>query len=104
MALGDRMQIQKIIATYILASKRNGTLYTGSALDLMDRVWAHKQGSGSHFTRKYGVHRLVWFKTFEKVTDARAEEYRIKNWRRAWKINLIEQDNPNWDDLYLQLA
>lgn len=88
----------------MLASKPHGTLYTGSALDLMDRIWAHREGAGSHFTRKYGVTRLVWFERFELVTDARGREYQIKAWKRDWKINLIERDNPHWDDLFDSLS
>ena len=87
-------------ATYILASKRHGTLYLGSALDLAKRVWEHRQGQASRFTAKYGVVRLVWYHRFTLVVEAREREYAMKKWRRDWKTNLIERDNPNWDDLY----
>ena len=89
--------------TYILASQRNGTLYTGVTTNLGERVWQHKQKLIPGFTSKYGVDRLVWHQHFESITDAIAEEKRIKNWRRAWKLALIEKQNPQWRDLYEEL-
>jgi len=89
--------------TYILASQRNGTLYTGVTTNLGERVWQHKQKLIPGFTSKYGVDRLVWYQHFESITDAIAEEKRIKNWRRAWKLALIEKQNPQWRDLYEEL-
>jgi putative endonuclease len=85
---------------YLLASKRNGTLYTGVAADLIERVWQHKNKITKGFTAKYGVDKLVWYAQFDRIEDAIAEEKRIKNWRRAWKIALIEKINPQWRDLY----
>jgi putative endonuclease len=85
---------------YILASKRNGTLYTGSTADLARRVYEHREGVLPGFTRNYGVTRLVWYEAFERTIDARTMEYRIKRWRRAWKLRLIETMNPDWNDLY----
>jgi putative endonuclease len=95
-----RVDEARLTATYMLASRKHGTLYLGSALDLIARVHAHKEGVGSSFTAKYGVTRLVWYEPFMLITDARGREYEMKKWRREWKINLIERDNPNWDDLY----
>lgn len=88
---------------YILASQKNGTLYAGHTDNLSERIWAHKQGLGSIFTRKYGVTRLVWFEHHETRDGAKTREYQIKKWKRAWKIRLIEDANPGWDDLYLKL-
>jgi putative endonuclease len=90
-----RVDEGRLTATYILASRKHGTLYLGSALDLIARVWDHKQGKASKFTAKYGVTRLVWYEAFMLVADARAREYEMKKWRRAWKINLIERDSPH---------
>jgi putative endonuclease len=85
---------------YILASKRNGTLYTGVTDDLARRIYEHKNDVRDGFTKRYGVHILVWFEVFEDVNAAIQREKRIKNWRRAWKLQLIEQDNREWRDLY----
>ena len=88
---------------YMLASKRNGTLYVGVTNDLMRRVWEHKTGHVKGFTGKYGVTQLVWFEMHQDVNEAIAREKRIKKWRRAWKLDLLESDNPNWRDLYAEL-
>lgn len=85
---------------YILASRRNGTLYTGVTRELAHRVWMHKEGAGSGFTAKYGVKTLVWYDRFPTALEAIAAEKRIKRWRRGWKLQLIERLNPSWDDLY----
>ncbi len=85
---------------YILASKRNGTLYIGVTGDIATRVWMHRQGNGSAFARKYGVHRLVWYEFHQDFGHAIAREKRLKNWRRIWKLNLTEETNPEWEDLY----
>ncbi|GAN00286.1 excinuclease ABC [alpha proteobacterium U9-1i] len=95
-----RVDDSRITATYMLANRKHGTLYLGSALDLIARVSEHKQGAGSAFTAKYEVTRLVWFEQFLLVAEAREREYAMKKWRRDWKTNLIEHDNPNWDDLF----
>ncbi|WP_310621888.1 GIY-YIG nuclease family protein [Flexibacterium corallicola] len=84
---------------YILASKRNGTLYTGVTNNLARRVFEHKTQQGSRFTSQYNVSRLVYFEEFQRGTDAIAHEKRLKRWRRPWKIEAIERGNPNWDDL-----
>ena len=85
---------------YILASQRNGTLYTGSTDNLANRVWQHKNKTIPGFTSKYGVDKLVWFEAYDRREDAFARERRIKEWKRAWKLNLIEKTNPEWADLY----
>src|SRR3954447_25948118 len=84
---------------YILASKRNGTLYIGVTNDLVRRISEHKAKLVPGFTRQYGVTLLVYFETFDSVLDARAREHSLKRWRRAWKLKLIEELNPNWRDL-----
>ena len=90
--------------TYILASKRNGTLYTGVTHNLYDRVRAHKEGVGSNFTRKYGVTLLVWYEAHDRIEDAIQRETSIKRWPRKWKLALIEKDNPRWHDLFDKLS
>ncbi len=84
---------------YILASKRNGTLYLGVTSDVSKRVWEHKEGRGSAFVKKYGVTRLVWFEEHPLYAAAIQRETSLKRWKRAWKIALIEKMNPDWDDL-----
>lgn len=85
--------------TYIMASERNGTLYAGSTDDLPKRVHNHKHGAGSAFTAKYNVIRLVWFESHETRDAAFRRERQIKEWRGAWKLRLIEENNPDWRDL-----
>ena len=87
-------------AVYILASKRNGTLYTGVTSNLVKRVWEHKNDMVEGFTKRYSVHRLVWYELHESMESAILKEKRIKEWKRAWKLQLIESDNHNWQDLY----
>jgi putative endonuclease len=84
---------------YILASKRNGTLYLGVTSDLHGRMQAHREGRGSAFVKKYGVTRLVWFEEHPRYADAIQRETSLKRWKRAWKLALIEKTNPEWDDL-----
>jgi putative endonuclease len=88
---------------YILASKRNGTLYVGSTADLSRRGWEHKESLTPGFTTRYGVTLLVWYESYDRLIDARHREYAIKKWRRAWKIALIEEMNAQWRDLYWEL-
>ncbi len=90
---------QKTYYVYILASKRNGTLYVGVTNDLAFRVWQHKQGAVPGFTKKYGVKLLVYFETFDDIRDAIHRETRLKKYKREWKLNLIQNDNPDWRDL-----
>lgn len=85
---------------YILASQRNGTLYTGITNDLRRRVWEHRHDLVKGFTSEYGVHLLVYFEQAEDVEEAILREKRIKVWKRKWKLELIEKENPDWKDLY----
>lgn len=85
---------------YILASKKNGTIYTGVTSDLVKRVCQHKAKAIVGFTSKYNVTQLVYFETYEEITDAIAREKKIKKWNRSYKLNLIEKENPHWKDLY----
>ncbi|HEU0095043.1 MAG TPA: GIY-YIG nuclease family protein [Rhizomicrobium sp.] len=84
---------------YILASKRNGTLYTGVTSNLLDRMEQHRKGEGSAFVRKYDVYRLVYFEEYPLYADAIRRETAIKRWKRVWKLELIEKHNPQWQDL-----
>jgi putative endonuclease len=88
---------------YILASGRNGTLYHGSTDDLSKRVWEHKNKLTPGFTSRYNVTKLVYYEHYDLLMDARAREYKVKRWRRAWKLQLIEAMNPIWRDLYYEL-
>jgi putative endonuclease len=88
---------------YILASQRNGTLYIGVTSDPIKRVHEHKNNLVSGFTEKYNVHKLVYFETTDNIDSAIRREKQIKKWNRDWKIELIEKDNPDWRDLYLDL-
>jgi putative endonuclease len=85
---------------YILASKRSGTLYVGVTSNLDARVYQHKHDLFSGFTKRYGVHRLVWFEEHDDIRQAIEREKQIKGWNRAWKIRVIERVNPDWKDLY----
>jgi putative endonuclease len=87
------------IAVYIMASGRNGTLYTGVTSALIDRVRQHKLGTYDGFTRNYGCKRLVWYEDHAAMVEAIGREKRIKRWRREWKLALIEAQNPEWRDL-----
>ena len=84
---------------YILASRRNGTLYVGVTSNLAQRVWQHNNDVMDGFTKKYGVHMLVWFEAHATMESAITREKRIKEWKRRWKLELIERVNPNWLDL-----
>ena len=89
----------KTYAIYIMASKRNGTLYTGVTSNLKKRVYQHKNGTYDGFTRKYNVHMLVWYEVTNSIEAAIRREKQIKKWRRKWKLKLIEELNPGWRDL-----
>jgi len=89
---------------YLLASQPHGTLYAGMTDDLVRRVWEHKIKAVPGFSAKYGVDRLVWFEAPETLEGALRRERQIKEWRRAWKISLIEENNPYWIDLYQSLS
>jgi len=89
---------------YILASKKNGTLYTGVTSDLIKRVYEHKEGITGGFTKKYNVKLLVYYEEFNEIEEAIKREKNIKYWKREWKLNTIEKDNPNWEDLYYKIV
>ena len=89
---------------YILASTTYGTLYSGITSNLVGRVYQHKTNQVEGFTKKYGVHKLVYYEIHGDVHEAILREKRIKKWNRDWKINLIERDNPHWLDLYGDLT
>jgi putative endonuclease len=89
---------------YLMASGRNGTLYAGVTNDLVRRIYEHKNKLVRGFTSRYGVSRLVWFEVYDDPATAIAREKEIKKWRRAWKLRLIEQSNPQWLDLYEQIS
>ena len=84
---------------YILASERNGTLYTGVTRDLPGRLYEHQNDLTPGFTSKYGIKMLVWFEEHDLLVEAIAREKAIKNWRRSWKMDLIEEMNPDWEDI-----
>ena len=88
---------------YILASKRNGTLYIGVTSDLIKRINEHKKGLVDGFTKKYNVHLLVYYEQFLDIYSAISREKQLKHWRRKWKLQLIELHNPNWRDLYFDI-
>lgn len=85
---------------YIMADRYRGTLYIGVTSDLAARVWAHRQGRGSRFCARYGLTRLVYAEPAPTIEEAIAREKAVKNWNRAWKIELIETANPDWNDLF----
>ncbi|MCE2464277.1 MAG: GIY-YIG nuclease family protein [Dehalococcoidia bacterium] len=91
---------ERLPCVYILASQRNGTLYIGVTSNLPQRVWQHREDLVEGFTKRYGVHRLVWYEVHSTMEAAIQRERQLKAWRRAWKIRLIEQFNPGWKDLY----
>ena len=94
----------KLPAVYILASKRNGTLYIGVTSDLQKRSWEHKNDLLDGFTKKYGVHRLVYYELHGNVVSAITREKQLKKWNRAWKLELIERGNPDWNDIWQEIA
>ncbi|HAF95237.1 MAG: hypothetical protein A2021_06380 [Elusimicrobia bacterium GWF2_52_66] len=95
--------INKEPCVYILASRRNGTLYTGVTSSLIKRVWEHKNDLVEGFTKRYGVHILVWYELHSNMESAITREKAIKEWKRRWKLELIEGMNPDWRDLYDEL-
>jgi putative endonuclease len=92
--------MNKQFHVYILASKRNGTLYIGVTSNLPQRIWQHQNNQVEGFTTKYGVKKLVYFEQHENAANAITREKQLKKWNRAWKLKLIEKDNPQWKDLY----
>jgi putative endonuclease len=91
-------------AVYILASKRNGTLYVGVTSELVKRIWEHKNNLVDGFTKRYNIHRLVWYELHENMESAITREKQLKSWKRKWKLELIENGNPMWQDLYYAIV
>ena len=96
--------MEKQPAVYIVASGRNGTLYTGVTSDLVGRTWLHRQHILEGFTKKYGVSRLVWYELHGDMYAAIGREKQIKKWNREWKVELIEKSNPYWNDLWDEIT
>lgn len=94
----------KTFYVYILASQRNGTLYVGVTSDILKRVWEHKSKKVKGFTEKYGVDRLVYYEQTNDVRGALQREKTLKRWKRSWKLELIEKENPEWEDLYEKIV
>ena len=92
--------MEKLPCTYILASRKNGTLYVGVTSDLVGRIGQHKNDLVEGFTRKYGIHNLVWFEVHASMLAAITREKQIKKWNGEWKIEMIEKANPGWRDLW----
>ena len=95
-----RERVSKQPAVYILASKRNGTLDIGVTSNLIKRIWEHKNNLVKGFTERYDVHHLVWYELHDNMESAILREKMLKEWKRKWKMELIESSNPNWNDLY----
>lgn len=95
--------LSKQPAVYILANKRNGTLYIGVTSDLRKRIWEHQNDLVEGFTKRYGVHRLVYYELHEEIAKAIRREKQVKKWNRAWKLELIEKQNPDWRDLWEEI-
>jgi putative endonuclease len=91
------------IAVYMVSNRKHGTLYIGVTSNLIRRAWQHSEGEIDGFTEKYGLKRLVWYEHYESMVAAIQREKSLKKYKRDWKINLIERDNPHWNDLYVTL-
>lgn len=89
---------------YIMANRRNGTIYLGATSVLAKRVWEHRSGLVEGFTKRHGCNQLVWYEAFDTIEAARRRELQMKEWKRAWKLREIEGLNPEWDDLYDRIA
>ena len=89
---------------HLMASRRNGTLYLGVTSDLPQRVYQHRNGQADGFSKRYGCRILVWYAAFDDIQDARACELQMKKWKRAWKLQAIEEMNPDWRDLFEEIA
>src|ERR1043166_3894930 len=98
------MSVERYFWVYIPASRIGGTLYIGVTNDLVRRIYEHRSNLVPGFTSQYGVHKLVYYEPYSDIESAIRREKRLKKWKRAWKIQLIEQTNPNWDDLYPSIA
>ncbi len=95
--------VEKFPAVYIMASKKNGTLYTGVTSDLVGRVWEHKNNVFKGFSRRHNIKLLAWYEFHQTMPDAIEREKNIKEWKRLWKVKLIDEFNPQWNDLYEHL-
>lgn len=102
MVARDRFNV--LIAVYMLANRRHGAIYIGVTSRLIQRVLQHREGRTPGFTKSYGLKRLVWYEPHELMTTAIQREKSLKKYKREWKINLIERENPNWDDLFPALV
>jgi putative endonuclease len=96
--------MEKLFAVYILASKRNGTLYIGVTSNLPKRIWEHRESVVDGFTAKYGVKTLVWYEVHDNAVSAITREKQLKKWNRIWKLSLIEEKNPEWCDLFQEIC
>jgi len=96
--------MEKLPAVYILTNSRNGSLYTGVTSNLQKRVWEHKNNFIDGFSKQYSTHMLVYYETHDTMINAITREKQIKDWKRAWKIRLIEKVNPYWRDLYPEIV
>ena len=101
---GIQVRMQRQPAVYILASGRNGTLYIGVTGDLIRRAWEHRNKLIQGFTKKYSVHQLVYYEQHDNMLSAIAREKQLKKWNRAWKLELIEKGNPDWNDLWSEIV
>ena len=101
---GESRNPERQPCVYLLASKRNGTLYVGVTSNLIQRVWQHKSNLVQGFTQRYKVHILVWYEVYDTMEGAITREKAIKGWKRSWKMALIENANPGWRDLYGELG
>jgi putative endonuclease len=96
--------MEKNFAVYILASRRNGTLYIGVTSNLPQRVWQHREGVAEGFSKEYDVKNLVWYEMHDGAESAITREKQIKKWNRLWKLGLIERTNPEWKDLFAEIV
>ena len=92
--------MEKLPCVYIVTNRRNGTLYTGVTSDLVKRIWEHKNKVVDGFTKQYSLNLLVWYEVHETMESAILKEKAMKNWKRQWKLEAVEEKNPNWVDLY----
>ena len=94
----------KVGFAYIMASRQNGTIYTDSTNNLVQRAYQHRKGLGEGFTKEHGCKTLVWFEAFDDLAEARLRERQVKKWERQWKLRLIEEVNSKWNDLFESLT
>jgi putative endonuclease len=101
---GERKEMEKQYYVYIVANKKNGTLYIGAARGLVKRIWDHKTEAVDGFTKKYGLKTLVYYEILNDYEEALKREKKLKKWPRQWKLNLINEMNPKWEDLYEKIC